>query len=78
MLNFDERVQPLWQVEKAASSESLLHAKEEGLTFLAEQRSRILAMSHKEAVRALISAHKIDSREKQIKAVTDSGLMEVK
>lgn len=78
MLEFDGGIQQLWQIEKAASSEALVHAKEEGLMFYAEQRSRILAMSHKEAVRSLIHACKIDSREQHIKSLADNGLMEIK
>lgn len=77
MLSFSKKVESLWTSEKEAATESITIAKEEALTFLA-QREKIMRMSHKEALKELIKVHKIESRIKTIKAISDNGLFNVK
>ncbi len=57
--------------------ESIEIAKIEDLTFLAEQRKRIMLMGHKEALLELIKVHKIDSKIKIITSITDNGLFTI-
>lgn len=75
-LSHDSAVRDLWRTEKVASLESLKLAKEEALAFLAEERARIMQMSHDEALNALIHAKKIDSRERVIRSITQNDLMD--
>jgi type II restriction enzyme len=78
MLSFSRKIEPLWNSEKQAATQSISIAKEEALTFLAQEREKIMRMSHKEALKELIKAHKIESRIKTINAISDNGLFNVK
>jgi type II restriction enzyme len=78
MLNYSKDIKKLWNVEKTAAMESIEIAKIEDLTFLAEQRERIMRMGHKEALLELIKVHKIDSKIKIINSITDNGLFTIK
>lgn len=75
MLDFDASISDLWKTEKIANEESIIVAKEEALTFLAQERERIMRLSHKEAIQLLIKANKIDNKEKKVKQVSDNQLM---
>ena len=77
MLSFSKKVEPLWNSEKEAATQSISIAKEEALTFLAQEREKIMRMSHKEALKELIKVHKIESRIKTINAISDNGLFNV-
>jgi len=77
LLEFDPLIGPLWGIEKLAAAESLHDAKQEGLAFLDLERSRIMRMSHQEALLALVKLQKLDSRERTISSLRDNGLMEV-
>ncbi len=77
MLGSDVRLKSLWQSEKLAFAESLADAKQEALSCLSAERSRILRMSHEEAIQALVRFRKLDAREKLVKAFSDNGLMEL-
>ena len=78
MIGFSKKIEDLWGIEKRASSESIGIAKEEALMFLAQEREKIMRMSHQEALKELIRAHKIESKIKTIKAISDNGLFTVK
>lgn len=78
MLSFSKKIQPLWDIEKGVATESIAVAKEEALTFLAQEREKIMQMSHKEALKELIKVHKIESRIKTINAISDNGLFTLK
>jgi len=58
-------------------TESIAISKEEALTFLAQEREKIMRMSHNEALKELIKLHKIESRMKTINAVSDNGLFTI-
>lgn len=74
ILSFSKKIQPLWDTEKGVATESIAVAKEEALTFLAQEREKIMRMSHKEALKELIKVYKIESRIKIINAISDNGL----
>jgi type II restriction enzyme len=78
MLAFSKKIQPLWDIEKGVATESIAVAKDGALTFLAQEREKIMRMSHQEALRELIKVHKIESRIKTINAISDNGLFTLK
>ena len=78
MLSFSKKIESLWNIEKEAATQSISIAKEEALTFLAQEREKIMRMSHNEALNELIKVHKIESRIKIINAISDNGLFNVK
>lgn len=78
ILSFSKKIQPIWDIEKGVATESISIAKEEALTFLAQESEKIMRMSHKEALKELIKVHKIESRIKTINAITDNGLFTLK
>jgi type II restriction enzyme len=78
MLEVGDEMAQLWQIEREASAESLAVSKEEALRFLAEERERIMRMSHDEAIKMLVRVRKLDSREQQIAKVVDSVLLELR
>ncbi len=78
MLGFSKKIENLWHTEKEAATQSISIAKEEGLNFLAQEREKIMRMSHQEALRELIKVHKIDSKIKTIKSISDNGLFTIK
>ncbi len=77
-MRFQKKIQPLWNIEKGVATESIAVAKEEALIFLAQEREKIMRMSHKEALKELIKVHKIESKIKTINAITDNGLFTLK
>ena len=77
IVEFHPDVRGLWHEEKVAASEALIYAKEEGLSFLAQERRRLLHMSHDEALKELLVVHKLESRAKVIENLLDNGLMGV-
>lgn len=78
ILSFSKKIQPIWDIEKGVATESISIAKEEALTFLAQEREKIMRMTHKEALKELIKVHKIESRIKTINAISDNGLFTLK
>lgn len=78
MLSFSKKIENFWGVEKQAATESINIAKVEALTFLAQEREKIMRMSHQEALKELIKVHKIESKIKTIKAISDNGLFSIK
>ncbi len=78
ILSFSQAVEPLWSIEKGVATESIAISKEEALTFLAQERAKIMRMNHEEALKELIKVHKIESRIKTIRAISDNGLFALK
>ena len=78
MLEFSPKIEGLWKIEKQAAVESIAAAKEEALIYLAEERAKIMCMTHKEALTELVKVHKLDSRIKVINSVTDNHLLEIR
>jgi type II restriction enzyme len=77
ILSFSKSIENIWNVEKLAATESISVAKEEALTFLAQEREKIMRMSYQEALKELIKVHKIDSRIKTIQSISDNGLFSI-
>jgi type II restriction enzyme len=75
ILSFSKNVAPLWDIEKNVAKESIDVAKEEALLFLAQEREKIMRMSHNEALAELIRVHKIENRIKTIGRISDNGLL---
>jgi len=48
------------------------------LTFLAQEREKIMRMSHQEALKELIKVHKIESKIKIINEVSDNNLFTIR
>lgn len=78
MLQFSREIEKLWRQEKRAALESIQAAKHLALTHLALEREKIMRMTHQEALRELISVHKIESKVRVISAVTDTGVLEIR
>lgn len=78
MLRFSLKIEDLWKQEKQAAVESIAVAKQEALIFLANEREKIMRMSHEEALRLLIQVHNIESRIKVINSVSDNGLLGIR
>lgn len=78
ILSYSSKILNIWNIEKEAATESIKFAKEEALTFWAQEREKIMRMSHQEALKELIKAHKIESKIKTIKAISDNGLFKIK
>lgn len=78
MLNFSSTIQHLWVTEKLAATESVSIAKKEDLAFLAQERTRIMAMSQSQAIAELIRVNKIDTKIAAIQSVRDSGIFTIK
>ncbi len=64
----------IWHDEKIASAESIEIAKQEGLTFLAKERAKIVWLSHTDAIKELLRINKIDSKIKVISSIGDNWL----
>lgn len=62
MLELSNQIECLWKEEKQAAVESIVVAKEEALTFLAQEREKIMRMSYEEALQELVKFHRIDKR----------------
>lgn len=77
ILNFSNKIQELWQLEKQAVIESTKIAKEEALYFLASEREKIMKLSHEEALKELIKINRIDSRIKTIESIKENGLFSI-
>lgn len=74
ILSFSKKIETLWNMEKMAATESIVIAKNEALTFLAQEREKIMRMTHAEALKELIKIHKIENKIKTIQAVSDNEL----
>ena len=78
ILGYSKVIEGLWKTEKEAATESTEIVKEEGLSYLASEREKIMRMSHDEALNELIKMSKIESKIKTIKSISDSGLFGTK
>lgn len=77
ILSFSKKIEFLWNIEKEAARQSISIAKEEALTFLAQEREKIMRMSHEEALKELIKVHKLESRVKKVSSISDNGLFNI-
>ena len=77
MINFAPTIRTLWETEKQAALEALAFAKEASLNFLAQERRRIMAMTHEQALNELVKIHKLENKIAAINAVADNGIMAI-
>lgn len=77
ILSHSPSINELWQEEKIAASESIAIAKKEALIYLANEREKIMRMTHDEALKALYKMSKIESKIKIIKNISDNGLFAI-
>lgn len=77
MLRFSDKIADLWRSEKQAAVDSVTAAKEEALLFFAQEREKIMRLSHEEALKELVRVHKIESRIKKIKSVHENQILEI-
>ena len=75
-LDFDSALAGIWKEEKIASFESIQLAREEAITFLASERTRIMRLSREEAIREVLQWRKIENRIRAVQSVVDNGLLE--
>lgn len=78
ILGYSKIIEDLWKTEKEAATESTEIAKEEGLSYLASEREKIMRMSHDEALKELIKMNKIEGKMKIIRSISDNGLFGIK
>jgi hypothetical protein len=78
MLGFSDKIEDLWKAEKQAAVESIAVAKEEALTFLANEREKIMRMGREEALLELIRVHKIEGKINAIRSVAENGILEMR
>jgi len=78
ILSFSKKIPAIWDIEKGVATESIAVAKDEALTFLAQEREKIMRMNHQEALKELIKVHKIESRIKTIHSIADNELFTLK
>lgn len=76
MINHGADVRELWREEKLASDDSIIIAKEEALTHLAEERERLMRLSKRAAIKELIKLRKIDSKEATVRSVSANELLD--
>ena len=77
MLKFDAKMSRFWEVEKCANIEAVEIAKEEALTFLESERTKILRKTHDEAITQLIRNRNLDGKYKVITSVGDNGILAI-
>lgn len=77
-MEFSQEMEKLWKEEKEAALESMKAAKEESLTFLMNERKKIMTMTHEEALQELLIVHKIDNKITAINSVTNNAIFEIR
>ena len=75
LLDFDNSIAEIWKEEKIATIESIHISREEALTFLAQERERIMKLSREEAIKEVIKSSKIENKIRAIKSISDNGIM---
>jgi type II restriction enzyme len=78
ILDSSQIIENLWKEEKQAAVESINVAKQKALKFLADEREKIMRMTHEEALRELVKVYKIENKIKIINSVTDSKILEIR
>lgn len=68
-------IEPLWEEERCANSEAIAASQREALSLLTLEKDKIEAMSHDQAVSALLSRHNIAGRSSQTIRISDNGIL---
>lgn len=69
-----DTIADLWAEERAATAEAVEASRQESLALLETERTKIEALSHEEAIAALLDSHNIPGRMAQASGITDNGL----
>lgn len=77
MLDYSPKMNELWKCEKEIAKESIIIAKELALDYLARERTKIMRLTHEEALAELINVYKIESKIKTINGVANNNLLEM-
>ena len=75
LLDSDGKISKIWREEKLASHEAILIARAEALTFLAEERTRIMSLSRNEAIKEVLRWRKLDNKIKAIQTVAENRIL---
>ena len=75
LLDFDGVISEIWREEKLASNESISISREEALTFLDEERERIMNLSHYEAIREVMKWKRLDSKVQRVESITQNEIL---
>ena len=78
MLEFSNILDELWKIEKQAAIESIAIAKNEALTFLANERESIMKMTHEDALKELVRVYNIENKIQIIKSVTSNNILAIR
>ncbi len=70
-------IRTLWIEEQAATAEAVEASRTEALALLDIERIKIEAMSHEQAIAALLQSHNIPGRMAQAGGITDNGLFKL-
>lgn len=68
-------IAPLWKEECAATAESIEASRAEALALLDAERAVIEAMTHEQAIAALLSRHNLAGRASQATGISDNGIL---
>ena len=75
LLDFDDSISSIWREEKLASNEAIQISKEEALTFLATERTRVMRLSREEAIKEVLKGRKLDNKIKAIRSVAENRIL---
>jgi len=75
MANSSDTVAALWAEERAATAEAIEVSRGEALALLTTERAVIEAMTHEQAIAALLSSHNIPGRMAQAGSISDNGIL---
>lgn len=76
-LSADHCLPAIWREEKVASTESIVIARDEALSFLAAERERIMRLSRQQAIQEVMKWRKLENRVRAVKSVVDNGLLTI-
>ena len=77
LLGSDRKISGIWREEKLASHEAILISREEALTFLAEERTRIMSLSRNEAIKEVLRWRKLDNKMQAVQSVTENRILDL-
>lgn len=69
-------VSHFWREEKIASVEAMEVARAEALTYLAEERERIMKLSRRDAIREILQWRRMEGRVRTVGSVQSNGLLD--
>lgn len=77
LLGTTPEMRDIWKTEKEANLAAVGVLKTEGLEYYSEERTKVLRLSHNEALQRLLENYKIDDKIAAIQGFATSGLLDV-